>query len=348
MNTCPNCNHPLQGDEDKCPYCSFNLKKYREEFFTDQHQTAKKERKDEGARIASRAVYRQEFYPKKQNTVVASMISWLRENATIAFLLAVLLLIITSFSAALGWIVFFALLIWLYIVCDRNRGKIQRYTADRRLTEKVNQVGSNVFNSFDDQEKKIREKHQHFENQHPQLHEKKVRRQEEQEENSKGKLEYVQLTAIVTSFLSLIILFTGSGASVSEAAWGQRATISHILLDLANRLLSSNASEAMVVYLIWLLLIFLPIFTIINLLRRQLKNKIWALSLSLLENVGLIYFILKTFRGQSAGKGMLSQITNQLLADVVSIGTSTYFLLLTSLLTTILILYNFFQKNKQK
>lgn len=344
MNTCPNCGHQLKGDETICPYCSFNLEKYQAEFFTDRHQRAQKENKKEGERIASRAVYRQEFFPRKQNTVMATMISWMRQNATIAFLIAILLLIITSFSASLGWIVFFILLIWLYIVCDRSRGQIKRYTADKRLTEKVNQIGSNFFNSVADKEEKIKSRHKNFSEKHPQLSEKSRQR----EDDKTSHIGYIRLSAIVTSLLSLIVLFTGSGASVSEAMSGRTITISRVLLGLANRLLSTNSMQALLLYLIWLLLILLPVFIIINLLKKQRKNEVLALILSLIENIALAYFVVKMINGTHPGSGIFSQITSQLFAYVVSIGTSTYFLLLTSVLTTALIVYDSLRKNKEE
>ena len=47
MTTCPNCGHEISETDDVCPNCGFNLKKYRDDFFTDQHQKAKFEEPDE-------------------------------------------------------------------------------------------------------------------------------------------------------------------------------------------------------------------------------------------------------------------------------------------------------------
>ena len=40
MTTCPNCGRPITDEDVKCPNCHFDLQKYRETFFTDQHQKA--------------------------------------------------------------------------------------------------------------------------------------------------------------------------------------------------------------------------------------------------------------------------------------------------------------------
>ncbi|MBA1393002.1 hypothetical protein EQ500_03820, partial [Lactobacillus sp. XV13L] len=149
MTTCPNCGQRIADTDEICPKCHFNLQKYRDAFFANEHQQAKHENDETGKRIASRKVYRQEFYPKKQNQVVQKMLEWIHANSMIVFLLGVLLLIIMSFSRSFGWISFFVLLVWLYFVCVRT-DKIERYTADRRLTEKVNQVCSNMFNNVED------------------------------------------------------------------------------------------------------------------------------------------------------------------------------------------------------
>ncbi|EFG55502.1 hypothetical protein C5L18_001290 [Lactobacillus amylolyticus] len=36
MTTCPNCGQAITANDDVCPKCGFNLKKYREDFFTKQ------------------------------------------------------------------------------------------------------------------------------------------------------------------------------------------------------------------------------------------------------------------------------------------------------------------------
>ena len=65
--------------------------------------------------------------------------------------------ILMSFSRSFGWICFFALLVWLYIVCSRQE-KIDRYTVDERLTQKINQLGSNMFNDVAESKEKVKSK----------------------------------------------------------------------------------------------------------------------------------------------------------------------------------------------
>ena len=97
MTTCPNCGQSVTKDDEICPNCGFNLKKYRDTFFEDDSE------KKSVQLQPKRAQYREEFRPKKQNTTIQKMIAWVRSNATIVFLLGVVLLVIMSFSRALGW-----------------------------------------------------------------------------------------------------------------------------------------------------------------------------------------------------------------------------------------------------
>lgn len=345
MTTCPNCGHKISETDDICPNCGFNLKKYRDDYFTDQHQSTKFENPDEGRKIISRAAYREEFYPDKQNSTVQRMITWVRKNATIVFLLGVLLLILMSFSRALGWIGFLVLMIWLYIVCDRKE-KVERYTADQRLTQKINQIGSNVFNRVDEREDKIKKRNEAFAQSHPRV-ENQVREIKKQRQH---RFNYVQLSVILTALISLIVLFTDSGAAVSAVSYTQRMSISNVIFSLAGRLLSSGATSiySIVLYLAWLLLFLFPIFIIYNVLKNTLASQTLAFVLSLLETIFLIYLIYKLSSSSRAATGVLSQLTSQLITYAVSLGASAYFLILASVLTTGLSGYNLFRKHENK
>ncbi|NRN80865.1 hypothetical protein IMAU30115_00779 [Lactobacillus helveticus] len=79
MTTCPNCGQAINEKDDICPNCGFNLKKNRDNFFTDQHIKTKYESDNEGQQIISRAAYRAEFYPEKQNSTVQRMIAWVKK-----------------------------------------------------------------------------------------------------------------------------------------------------------------------------------------------------------------------------------------------------------------------------
>lgn len=343
MTTCPNCNQQISANDDICPNCGFNLKKYREDFFTDQHQRTKYEKSDEGKRVASRAAYREEFYPQKQNSTVQRMIAWVRQNATLVFLLGIFLLILMSFSRPAGWSCFFALMIWLFIVCDRKQ-KIEQYTVDKRLTQKINQIGSNVFNQVDEHGDKIKERGEKFAQNHPRV-ENRVR---ELKAKRPHHFSYVQLSVILTSLISLMVLFTDSGASVSAVSYTQKMSISNVLFSLAGRLLSSGSTSmySLILYIVWLLLFLFPIFIIYNILKNTKSSQTLAFVLSLIETTFLIYMIYKMSNTSRAATGVLSQLTSQLLTYAVSLGASAYFLILASMLTTGLSGYNLFKKNK--
>lgn len=348
MTTCPNCGQAITANDDVCPKCGFNLKKYREDFFTKQGIKEKNatdsEAKQKEEATTSRAAYRKEFQPQKQNSTVQKMIAWIRSNATIVFLLGFLLLIITSFSVSLGWICFFALMIWLYIVCDRS-AKINQYTADKRLTEKINQIGSDTFNSIADRGEKLRLRNKKFEEHHP-----KVEGEIEKVKNRKRlHFNYSQLSVILMAFMSLVVLFSSSGASVVSSVYDEKMSISEVLLSFGGRLLTSGntALYSLIVYLVWLLLILFPIFIIYNIFKNTKKSQTIAFVLSLIETVFLVYLVFRLSSSSRASTGVLSQLTSQLLTYAVSIGASTYFLIISSLMTTVLSLYNLFHRNKQ-
>lgn len=333
MTTCPNCGHEVTQDDQVCPNCGFNLAKYRETFFAKEDKPA----------AQSRAQYREEFKPKKQNSIVQKMIEWVRANATIVFLLGVVLLIIMSFSRPLGWISFFVLMVWLFIICDRKE-KVEQYTADLRLTQKINQVGSDMFNTVESHGEKAKQQEKKFEEDHP-----KVARHVEKIKNEKIRhFSYAPISIILMAVINLFVLFTGSGASLSNISYTEHLSISKVLLGIAGRSLSNqNWGVAAILYIVWLLLILFPIYIIYNTIKNTKKSKTTAFLLALIETVFLIFVVFKMSSPTSAGTGLFSQLTSQLLTYAVSIGASAYFLILVNVLITVLAGYNLFRKNKQ-
>ena len=331
MTTCPNCGRPITDVDVTCPNCHFDLQKYRETFFTDQHEKAHFEDEKTAKKIASRKVYRQEFYPEKQNSVIERMLQWIHVNSMIVFLLGIALLIIMSFSRSFGWICFFALLVWLYFVCSRAE-KIERYTVDLRLTQKVNQLGSNMFNNVAESKEKVKAKSR--------LAQKGNRHKENIQVNKHFTL--VQLLVVLLAVINLIVLFTGSGASVLDMTYGQKMSITRVTFGLAGRLFSSNATllSGVVLCVIWLVMVLIPLFIIYNTMRDTKKNRTIAFILSLIETVFLIYLIYRMSNSTLSNRGILHSITSQLLLYAVSIGASTYFLILASVMTTGLTGYN--------
>ena len=338
MTTCPNCGRPINDADVTCPNCHFDLQKYRETFFTDQHQKANYEDEEAGKKIASRKAYRQEFYPKKQNSVIERMLQWIHVNSMIVFLLGIALLILMSFSRSFGWICFFALLVWLYFVCSRQE-KIDRYTVDERLTQKINQLGSNMFNDVAESKEKVKSKSR--------LAQKGIKYKENVQ--VKKHFTYVQLLVVLVAVINLIVLFTGSGASVLDVTYGQKMSITRVVFGLAGRLFSSNATllSGVLLCVIWLIIVLIPLFIIYHTLRDSKKSRAIAFLLSLVETVFLIYIIYRMSNSSLSNRGILHSITSQLLLYAVSIGASTYFLILASVMTTGLTGYNLF-RHRQK
>ena len=338
MTTCPNCGRPITDEDVTCPNCHFDLQKYRETFFTDRHQKANFEDEKTGQKIASRKVYRQEFYPEKQNSVIERMLQWIHVNSMIAFLLGIVLLILMSFSRSFGWICFFALLVWLYFVCSREE-KIDRYTVDERLTQKINQIGSNMFNDVAESKEKVKAKSRLT------------------QRNSAAKttvikkkhFSYVQLLVVLMAVINLIVLFTGSGASVLDVTYGQKMSITGVIFRLAGRLFSSNVTllSGVLLCIIWLIIVLIPLFIIYHTMRDTKKSRIIAFLLSLIETIFLIYVIYRMSNTSLSNRGILHSITSQLLLYAVSVGASTYFLILANVMTTGLTGYNLF-RHRQK
>lgn len=123
-------------------------------------------------------------------------------------------------------------------------------------------------------------------------------------------------------------------------------SISKVLLSFGSRLLSSGqtAVYAAIVYLIWLLLIIFPVAIIYNIFKNQKKSQGCAFLLSLVETVFLIYVLVRMSASGSASTGIFSSLTSQLVTYAVSIGASTYFLIIASFMTTILSGYNLIKK----
>ena len=338
MTTCPNCGRPITDEDVTCPNCHFDLQKYRETFFTDQHQKANFEDEETGQKIASRKVYRQEFYPEKQNSVIERMLQWIHVNSMIAFLLGIVLLILMSFSRSFGWICFFALLVWLYFVCSREE-KIDRYTVDERLTQKINQIGSNMFNDVAESKEKVKAKSR--------LTQKNSAAKTTV--NKKKHFSYVQLLVVLMAVINLIVLFTGSGASVLDVTYGQKMSITGVIFRLAGRLFSSNATllSGVLLCIIWLIIVLIPLFIIYHTMRDTKKSRIIAFLLSLIETIFLIYVIYRMSNTSLSNRGILHSITSQLLLYAVSVGASTYFLILANVMTTGLTGYNLF-RHRQK
>lgn len=327
METCPNCGQQLPEAVDVCPNCGFNLKKYRDTFFTDQHENAPfTDQQEEGKKIAKRAAYRAEFYPEQQNGTVKKMIEWVRKNATIVYLLGVFLLVVMSFSRLAGWVLFLALMIWLYVICERA-SRIEQYTADLRLTQKINQVGSNVFNKLD---KNRSRREAYLEEKHPKVNDRV-------KQARKRRVDLLGLTTMFLALVTLIVVFAGAGASVDQATYNQKLSISNTLLTIGAKLLGSSKTftYGIMAYVVWLLLIVLPLVVLVQTWKGMRKNRLTAFLVSLVETISVVYSVMQ-LSSSTTSQNWVGKFTSQLQTYATSIGTSTMLLVLASVITTAL------------
>lgn len=325
---CPNCGENITEKDEICPHCGFNLKKYHEEFFTDKHVKASHEDEKTAARMTRRAIYEDGFAPKKQNSTVEAMITWISVNATIVFLLGVLLLILMSFSRPLGWFSFFALMIWLVVVCDKNKNPKQ-YTSDKRLTQKVNKVGSNIVNSFEDSESTLKAQKVRLD----------IRRGKTSESiQEKPKRTSTQFGVILMAFLSIITVFYGPFSSSSMESF-QALSISKMLFNLGGL----GGKYSLIGYGLWAILVFFPIIIIVITLRNKKYNRQISFGLSVIETIILFvcaFELIFLNAGKSIGITDSSVVSDaraqQMLANAISFGISTYLLFISSILTTVI------------
>ena len=334
MDRCPNCGNPVSEQDEVCPNCGFNLKKFREDFF--ENKPVEK---------VSRKEYRKEVKSDTPtpNTIVKRMLKWIHTNSTIVFVLAFVLLVIMSFSRSLGWIGFVALLIWLYIVCDRNE-KIERYTVDRKLSESIDHTGTKLFSSLEHGSSRLHAESKKFQESHPKVEE----RVETVKKVRTHRFTYIQLSIVLMAFINFVVFFSGSGSTINHNMYIEKISVSRVLLNLAGRYLSSGKTitNALMCYVIWLLLVIFPIIIIYNIFKNTKKGQIISFVLSLIETVFLIYIIFAISSSTRANVGVLKPITGQLIAYATSIGAALYFLVLSSVMTTGLSGYNLFKRKK--
>ena len=252
------------------------------------------------------------------------MIQWIQVNSIIVFLSGIGLLILMSFSRPLGWICFFALLIWLFIVCKKNPNT-EQYTADQRLAEKVNQVGSDVANSV--------------QNHHQKLKTKRIERgkkpiEEEITQTIKEKRTTLQVGVILLAIVNLLVLFFGPFSSPLVNNY-QTSSITKVLLGIGGL----GGKDFFVGYGLWLIFFLIPVFIIVLTIKNKRNNRKIVFFLSLLETIFVIlvaFEIIFMNAGSLVGFNRLqnSQVVSQIITNVISFGISSYLLLISNLLTT--------------
>lgn len=325
---CPNCGEDVKSTDKQCPNCHFDLEKFRNEFFTGQNQT-RNESSDNRQKQETRSV--KKIAPKKQNSTIASMINWIQVNSIIVFVVGIILLILTSFSPSLGWSCFFALLIWLFIVCDKNKGKVtEQYTVDQRLTEHVNKVGSDVVNSFEEGENRVKAHRQKIDN-------KLGRDPEAIKKVVKQKRTATQLGVVLIAVLNLLLVFSGPFSSGMMQGY-QTLSISKALLSIGR----FNGKYLLIGYGMWLLLVGVPIAIIILTIRNGKNNKRIVFLLSLIESIVLVICAVELiFMNAGSSLGITNNAAansveiQRIVANAISFGVSTYLLFVSSILLTV-------------
>lgn len=325
---CPNCGEDVKSTDKQCPNCHFDLEKFRNEFFTGQNQT-RNESSDNRQKQETRSV--KKIAPKKQNSTIASMINWIQVNSMIVFVVGIILLILTSFSPSLGWSCFFALLIWLFIVCDKNKGKVtEQYTVDQRLTEHVNKVGSDVVNSFEEGKNRVKAHRQKIDN-------KLGRDPEAIKKVVKQKRTATQLGVVLIAVLNLLLVFSGPFSSGMMQGY-QTLSISKALLSIGR----FNGKYLLIGYGMWLLLVGVPIAIIILTIRNGKNNKRIVFLLSLIESIVLVICAVELiFMNAGSSLGITNNAAansveiQRIVANAISFGVSTYLLFVSSILLTV-------------
>lgn len=325
---CPNCGEDVKSTDKQCPNCHFDLEKFRNEFFTGQNQT-RNESSDNRQKQETRSV--KKIAPKKQNSTIASMINWIQVNSMIVFVVGIILLILTSFSPSLGWSCFFALLIWLFIVCGKNKGKVtEQYTVDQRLTEHVNKVGSDVVNSFEEGENRVKAHRQKIDN-------KLGRDPEAIKKVVKQKRTATQLGVVLIAVLNLLLVFSGPFSSGMMQGY-QTLSISKALLSIGR----FNGKYLLIGYGMWLLLVGVPIAIIILTIRNGKNNKRIVFLLSLIESIVLVICAVELiFMNAGSSLGITNNAAansveiQRIVANAISFGVSTYLLFVSSILLTV-------------
>lgn len=319
---CPNCNHPVKETDESCPNCNFNLKKFRSEFFSNDNSQHQSDNVSVRTTRTRREALAKNYQPKKPNSTIEAMIKWIKVNSMIVFCVGVLLLIIMSISRPLGWFAFFALMIWLFIVCDKNQNP-EQYFADKRLTQKVNQVSSDLVNEIQDKENKVRKR--------------RIQQAPDHEAVVKKSHTPAQWGLVLMALLSLIVVFFGPFSAATGGSF-QKHSISATLLSIAGM----GGKYSLIGYSLWLIIVAIPITIIVITVKNKKHNQQLTFVLSLVETIILfIYAFELIFLNAGHKLGITATVTSnmkihQMMENAISFGISTYLLFISSILTTVL------------
>lgn len=305
---CPNCHEQVPKGSQRCPNCGFELPVKRE----DYHQSS--------------------------NSTVSNMIAWIKANATLVFLIGIGLMILTSFSWQLGWFCLLALLIWLFIVCEK-KDDVSQYVADQRLEADVDRVGSKIVNHVEKRETHIKEKRQ---------------QRQESKGNSrpvrvKRKRTSWQIGILLMALVSLLVIFFGPFASYSMMGFTSGPSIARSLLTIG----ALGGSHLLTGYGMLIVLIAVPVLIICLTLKDGTKFRALIFFISLAETLILLYAAVRlVFMNSGANLGvtnnqMIAQSKfSQIMYNAISFGVSSYLLLLSDFITTYLCFKNWQQSDQ--
>lgn len=317
---CPNCGQQIDEKDAICPKCGFDIQEFREKFSLDED------------------VSRKDFEQTSTNPVVEKMIKWFKENPIIVFMTGLALLVVTSLSVPAGWLLFFALMIWLYIACSKN-AQVKQYDVDKNMTVLLSNLGSEAVNKANAEKEEVLQKEHTYLQKHP-----KYEQKLEKSKSKRGKLGHLGLSLLIVEVFYLIVFF--SDASLTAA--GNGLSISAILLIVARTLSTFGARQwGLLLYLLWLVQIIWPILIIHQTIKSTKSSKLIAFVLCLLESAFFIYMSVHLSSIQAASTGFLRVITTQLKQYMIGIGISSYLITFLSILATGLSLFNLFGHKKR-
>lgn len=306
---CPNCHEDLPKGARRCPNCGFELPVKRE----DYHQSS--------------------------NSTVSNMIAWIKANATLVFWIGIGLMILTSFSWQLGWFCLLALLIWLFIICEK-KADVSQYVADQRLEADVDRVGSKIVNHVEKRETHLKEKRQQREEAKGESRPVRVKR----------KRTSWQIGILLMALISLLVIFFGPFASYSMMGFSSGPSIARSLLSIG----ALGGKHILTGYGLLLLLILVPGSIICLTLRDGEKFRVLIFVISLIETILLLYVAIRlVFLDAGANLGVVNnqQLAqsklSQVLYNAISFGVSSYLLLLSNIITTVLTFKNWQYFKKQ-
>lgn len=271
---------------------------------------------------------RENYHQESSNSTMAGMIAWIKSNATLVFWIGIGLMILTSFSWQLGWFCLLVLLIWLFIVSEKKED-VGQYVADQKLEADVDRVGSKLLN--------------HAQQRGTRLREHREAKAASRPNRGKRRRTGWQIGTLLMALVSLLVVFFGPFASYSMMGFASGPSIARSLLTIGRL----GGRHMLTGYGMLLLLILVPITLIWLTLKNGRKFRVIIFIVSLLETVLLLFIAVRlVFLDAGANIGVVNNQQfaqsrlSQVVYNAISFGISSYLLLLSSIITTVLAFKN--------